>query len=792
MPEAPNKRKPRAGRTARAAAPAAAAAPAGVDGRLARHATAGGHDPAIELAIVSGVQDALASRLGMQAIYDLVGDKLREVFATGDMGIRVVDEKAGVVQFPYEYEHGVRIRPAPLPLSDDGPLIAKLKTREPVVFNTRTDAEAMGVATIPGNDCSLACALVPIFVSDRLRGSILVENYEHEHAFGEAEVRLLQTAAASIGVALENARLFDQTQHLFEQSEQRARELALINSIQQGMAAKLDFQGIVDLVGDKLREVFGSEDLSIRWWDPDADTIDVVYVVEHGEHLPKGPPRPVGATNASTRRLLHEGVGAYFGSHEEQVAAGIAGPQPGTDWCLSIIGAPIRGTQRVLGMIVIENHQREHAYGEADLRVLTTIGATMGTALENARLFDETQRLLKETEQRNAELAVIASVQQGIAAELDLQAIIDLVGDKLREVFATGDIGIWWWDAERRQGHWSYVFEHGVRHHHEPYTVKPGEVWERLFDGRETLLVHNRAESIAIGMHALEGTDQSVSALCMPIIGGDRVLGSVVLEDYERENAFGPDAVRLLGTVVASMGTALENARLFDETQRLLQETGRRERESTALSEVGRDLSSTLDLATVMDRIAAHAKELLAAQNSAIFLPDADGQRFRAIVALGDLADTLKATAVDPGRGIIGSLIASGQPEFVNDSAADARAIPIPGTPLQHDERLMVVPLKSGEQVQGAMAVWRSGGSPFEARELALPRRPVAAGGDRAEQRTPVRPDPGCAATPDRQRRHPARHQPIADRRDAGGRCHRRHGAAAAGLLPHGLPAPRG
>ena len=72
---------------------------------------------------------------------------------------------------------------------------------------------------------------------------------------------------------------------------------------------------------------------------------------------------------------------------------------------------------------------------------------------------------------------MINSVQQGIAAELDLQAIIDLVGDKLREVFATGDIGIWWWDAERRQGHASYVFEHGVRQHHEPYTVKPGEVW---------------------------------------------------------------------------------------------------------------------------------------------------------------------------------------------------------------------------------------------------------------------------------------------------------------------------
>ena len=345
----------------------------------------------------------------------------------------------------------------------------------------------------------------------------------------------------------------------------------------------------------------------------------------------------------------------------------------------------------------------------------------MGTALENARLFDETQRLLKETEQRNAELAVIDSVQQGIAAELDLQAIIDLVGDKLREVFATGDIGIWWWDAERRQGHSSYVFEHGVRHHHEPYTVKPGEVWERLFDGRETLLVHNRAESIAMGMHALEGTDQSLSALCMPIIGGDRVLGSVVLEDYERENAFGPDAVRLLGTVVASMGTALENARLFDETQRLLQETERRERESTALSEVGRDLSSTLDLATVMDRIAGHAKELLAAQNSAIFLPDE-----------GDGALPRDRRPRRPGRGAEGDDDRA-RPGHHRQPAAErpgrvhqqlGRRPARRADPGHRDAQRRAADGRAAARrratVLGAMAVWRSGGSPFEARELAF------------------------------------------------------------------------
>jgi hypothetical protein len=52
------------------------------------------------------------------------------------------------------------------------------------------------------------------------------------------------------------------------------------------------------------------------------------------------------------------------------------------------------------------------------------------------------------------------------------------------------------------------------------------------------------------------------------------------------------------------MGVALENARLFEEIQR-------RTRESAALAQVGRDISSTLDLPTVMDRIARHAKDLL-------------------------------------------------------------------------------------------------------------------------------------------------------------------------------------
>ena len=83
--------------------------------------------------------------------------------------------------------------------------------------------------------------------------------------------------------------------------------------------------------------------------------------------------------------------------------------------CKSLMGVPIFSGDRMLGLVTVENYERENAFGEAEVRLLATVAASMGVALENARLFDETQRLLKETEQRNAELAVINSIQQGMA-----------------------------------------------------------------------------------------------------------------------------------------------------------------------------------------------------------------------------------------------------------------------------------------------------------------------------------------------------------------------------------------
>ena len=97
---------------------------------------------------------------------------------------------------------------------------------------------------MPGTDLSKSLVAVPIITSDRVIGSLQIENYERENAFGESELRLLTTIAASLGTALENARLFDETQRLFKVTSRSALpSWQIINSIQAGPGRPAGYPG---------------------------------------------------------------------------------------------------------------------------------------------------------------------------------------------------------------------------------------------------------------------------------------------------------------------------------------------------------------------------------------------------------------------------------------------------------------------------------------------------------------------------------------------------------------------
>ena len=97
-----------------------------------------------------------------------------------------------------------------------------------------------------------------------------------------SDIRLLTTLASSLSVALENARLFDETRRLLAETDRRAAELAIINSVQRGLAAKLDIQAMYELVGERASDVFDAQVVDIAIFDFAAGTMSFPYSVERG------------------------------------------------------------------------------------------------------------------------------------------------------------------------------------------------------------------------------------------------------------------------------------------------------------------------------------------------------------------------------------------------------------------------------------------------------------------------------------------------------------------------------
>ncbi len=92
---------------------------------------------------------------------------------------------------------------------------------------------------------------------------------------------------------------WDQT---LEAAQRRAEELSIIYSIQQGLSSELDFQSMVDLVGDQLRGLFKTHELTISWYDPEQDLVQYIYCYEHGKRLflpPRPPPRAASSSACS-------------------------------------------------------------------------------------------------------------------------------------------------------------------------------------------------------------------------------------------------------------------------------------------------------------------------------------------------------------------------------------------------------------------------------------------------------------------------------------------------------------
>jgi PAS domain S-box-containing protein len=231
------------------------------------------------------------------------------------------------------------------------------------------------------------------------------------------------------------------------------------------------------------------------------------------------------------------------------------------DW----LGVPLKSEGRTVGALVVQSYAKEFRYTEQDNELLAYVGQHVGAALSRARAIEETR-------QRNAELALINSVQESIAGEFDEQAIYDLVGEKLQEVFDAQVVDIAVHDEDAGLLRFMYQIERGV--HHPNVTLPVVGFRKHVMETREPLAILEKMDAALLkydNQEVVVGEPSYGSAIFQPLVAGGRVRGVISIQNLDREHAFSRSDQQLLSTIAGSLGLALENARLF-EGQRAAQQ----------------------------------------------------------------------------------------------------------------------------------------------------------------------------------------------------------------------------
>jgi PAS domain S-box-containing protein len=592
-----------------------------------------------ELALINSVQEAIAGELDPQAIYDAVGDKVQEVFDAQTVTISTSDEATGLQSYPYIIERGRRLEQDPLPAGGFAGHV--LDTRESLLITEDLDAEAerYGSFVIAEGESPKSALFVPLVVGGRARGVISLQNVDREHAFGESDQQLLETLAGSLSVALENARLVHETR-------QRNAELALINGVQEAIAGELEPQAIYDAVGDRIRDMFDAQGVSIRTLDETTGLQHFPYIIERGERLDAEPGVPIGFSKhvLQTREplLIAENMDVEAERYGSAIVAG--------EYPKSGLFVPLVTGGKATGVISLENIDREHAFSTSDQQLLETLAGSLSVALENARL-------VHETRQRNAELAVINSVQEAIAGELEPQAIYDAVGDRIRDVFDAQAVQIATVDEATGLVQYPYLIERGERLRVEPRPL--GGFGKHVLETREPLLlVENLVEERKRYGSSTVAGEPPKSALFVPLVGGGKAVGVISLQNIDREHAFDADDQRLLMTLAGSLTVALENARLVQETQ---QRVG----ELATVNSVGQALSSQLDLDGLIELVGERVRETFDADIAYVALHDeAAGQiEFAYYYESGERRPE---APMEYGEGLTSQILRSREPLLLN------------------------------------------------------------------------------------------------------------------------------
>ncbi len=400
---------------------------------------------------------------------------------------------------------------------------------------------------------------VPLVSKDRVLGTLCTFG-QQPRTGQEAGISLMQVAGQQIGIAVENAQLFQETQA-------RADELAVLNEMAGVLSSRLNIQEILQNIYRYSSRLIDATNFFIALFDPLIDEVSFPLVVEDGQPTTYESRR---GAKGLTEFIIHSGQSLLI---PNQVTAWIEqhlGIEAIGREAFSWLGVPMMIGAQVIGVIVVQSFARENVFAKRHQDLLTALANQGAIAIQNARLF-------QETELRAEELSVLNEMGRILASSLDVQDVTETLYDYVSQLMNTYSFFVGLYDKETDEMELPVVYTSGTRIY--PTRRKLGQALsDYVIRNKVSLLLNGeditaQQEQLGARFVGLGDAKPAKSWLGVPLLYGDQILGAVVVQSVDTPYLYLESHRRLLTAVASQAAIAIQNARLFQQTQAALGET---------------------------------------------------------------------------------------------------------------------------------------------------------------------------------------------------------------------------
>ncbi|HEX7438432.1 MAG TPA: GAF domain-containing protein, partial [Caldimonas sp.] len=538
-------------------------------------------------------------------VFEKILDSCQRLFSTAQLGIFLVGEggQLHTGAFRGSLIEGVK-HTFPRPLAETTSGLA-IRQRRPIYIPDSSDAARTAPATraVAARAGNFSAVFAPMLWEDSGVGSIGVLR-QPPQPFSDKEISLLKTFADQAVIAIQNARLFNETQEALRQQKASAEVLAVISS------SVADTQPVFDKILDSCKHLFGGDELDVLLVDAQNQLQVAAYVGNARDAVMATFPAPV-AGSAPGRAITERRVAHYVDVLNDPDTPPVLRRLGKVAGYHSVAFAPMLWEDRGIGVVGVA--RARGAFSDKELVLLQTFADQAVIAIQNARLFNETKEAL---EQQTATSEVLKAISR---STFDLSAVLEVLIENATRLAGAHQGFVFRFDGEFARMAFSYNARPAYTALIEANPISPGRgslVGRTLLERRPVHIPDVLADQEFTWSEA-QRLGGFRSMLGVPMLREGSIIGVIaVWSDAVRP--FTERQIGLVSTFADQAVIAIENVRLFNETKDALEQ-------QTATAEILRVISgSVTDTQPVFDAIVQSCRRLFGGKAVHLAMPRGD------------------------------------------------------------------------------------------------------------------------------------------------------------------------